>query len=50
MTSLARETGCTVDMDRVRQQMTVQLSRRFGMSFEALDLEAARAFLQSDHI
>ena len=50
MTSLAKEIGRAVDMDRVRRQMTVQLSRRFGMLFEALDLEAARAFLQSDHI
>jgi lipoate-protein ligase B len=43
MTSLARETGRAVDMDRVRRQMTGHLSRQFGLSFEALDLETAKA-------
>lgn len=45
MTSLAIEAGHPVDMEQVRRQMTDQLSQRFGLSFEALDLETAMALL-----
>jgi len=50
MTSLAREVGGPVDMERVRHQMAEQLSRQFGLSFEVLDLETARTFFQADHM
>jgi lipoate-protein ligase B len=46
MTSLAIEAGHTVDMEQVRLQMTEQLSQRFGLSFETLDLETAKALCE----
>jgi len=48
MTSLAMEAGHSVDMDQVRRQMTEQLSLRFGLAFETLDLKTARTLLQAD--
>lgn len=44
MTSLAKESGHAVDMVQVRRQMAEELSRQFGLSFEELDLETAKAF------
>jgi lipoyl(octanoyl) transferase len=47
MTSLALETGSAVDMEQVRCEMAEQLSRQFGLSFEALDPETAREMSKS---
>jgi lipoyl(octanoyl) transferase len=49
MTSLAKESGHAVDMVQVRRQMTEELSRHFGLSFEALDLETAKALFEGGH-
>jgi lipoyl(octanoyl) transferase len=46
MTSLAQELGYTVDMEPVRRQMTEQLSAQFGLVFEALPIETAKAIIQ----
>jgi lipoate-protein ligase B len=43
MTSLSREIGRPVDMGQARRQMAEQLSRQFGLYFEAVDLETVRA-------
>jgi hypothetical protein len=36
-------------MVQVRRQMTEELSRHFGLSFEALDLETAKALFEGGH-
>jgi lipoate-protein ligase B len=48
MTSLAIEAGRPVDMDQVRCQLSEQLSRLLGLSFETLDLETVKTFIEGN--
>ncbi len=43
MTSLAKETGRAVDMTQVRQQLADHLSDQFGLLWEDLNFETAKA-------